>query len=139
MYSAEAIEKRAKEALGTLSLADYVGDWECQKSYQTVFAINRISQTARTKERNIRIKIKGGSHHQLKTLLIPKKIKFEDHSLCDKLENRSRQCSTEGRRKLSYRKMSESKNETTREKVYPVISEIENVNLMKYWFRHRGQ
>lgn len=94
MHSAEAIEKRAKEALGTLSLADYMVDWESQKSYQTVVAINRISQTARSKERNYRIKTKGRSHHQLKTLLIPKKIKFEDHSLCDKLDNRSRQFST---------------------------------------------
>ena len=49
MISDETIESQAKEALGTLSLAEQAEEWEGQKYIQTAVAANRICQTARTK------------------------------------------------------------------------------------------
>ena len=66
MISDETIESQAKEALGTLSLAEQTEQWEGQKYIQTVVAVNRICQTARTKERKYRISSRRVSHQQSK-------------------------------------------------------------------------
>ena len=70
----------------------------------------------------------------MKTLLVPKKIKFEDHSILQSIGNKVRP-NSEGKKKSSIRKLGPP------EKVEPSTNplEVENIDLMKYWLRHRGE
>ena len=81
------MECRAKEALGTLSLIDNHYNWEVPCEKPKPLMTRRAINTDRSKEKQYRITSRKSSRRQFKTLLVPKKIEFEDSSM---LENISR-------------------------------------------------
>ena len=83
MNGFEDIEVRAKEMLGTLSLVENNWNWEVQPlSVRTNLPRTVVLDATKiVKDRTYRITSRKTTKSQEKTILIPKKIKFEDHSV----------------------------------------------------------
>lgn len=74
----ELLQERAKEELNTLSLQDYLRNWEDQMNRPTTCHLKVTTLTARKKEKSFRINSQAVSRGNIKTQLVPNKVRFED-------------------------------------------------------------